>query len=152
MNKNGLDLNLNQVSENERREMPKSNRNITVVLIILVVCLGVFTGYQLSRRGSKVLTSGEISKEQMVKGKEFGAKDTSSFKDTAIGVLEKNGLESEGTHRLIREGGPSQTVFVLSSVLDLDQFIGQKIQVWGETNKAQKAGWLMDIGKIKILE
>jgi len=66
--------------------------------------------------------------------------------------LEKNGLDGEGTHRLIREGGPSQTAYVTSSTLDLDQFAGRKVQVWGETFRAQKAGWLMDIGRLKILE
>jgi len=34
----------------------------------------------------------------------------------------------------------------------LDQFVGRKIQIWGETYKAQKAGWLMDVGRVKILE
>jgi hypothetical protein len=30
--------------------------------------------------------------------------------------------------------------------------VGKKVQVWGETFKGQKAGWLMDVGRIKALE
>lgn len=146
--------NLNQLPGDERNEMKSSKKIIPIILIILMIGAGIFTGYLISgkKRSSSISSGGEIPKGQLVKGKEFGAKDTSSFKDTAMGVVEQNSAGGEGTHRLIREGGPSQTVYMISSVLDLDQFVGLKIQVWGETFKGQKAGWLMDIGRVKILE
>lgn len=125
---------------------------LPVLLVILVLVLGITTGYFFSlggRKSSSKITRG-ISQKDLVKGKEFGAKNAS--KDTAIGVLEKGGLDGEGTHRLLREGGPSQTLYLTSSVLDLDQFVGKKIQIWGETYKAQKAGWFMDLQRLKILE
>jgi hypothetical protein len=25
------------------------------------------------------------------------------------------------------------------------------VKVWGETNKAQKAGWLMDVGRVQVV-
>jgi hypothetical protein len=31
-------------------------------------------------------------------------------------------------------------------------FVGHKITVWGETFSAQKAGWLMDVGRVQIIE
>ncbi|MCL5090871.1 MAG: hypothetical protein M1514_02560 [Patescibacteria group bacterium] len=135
---------------------PSSANPFIFVLIVFFIVSGIVSGYFLAKRNQKSsaasATVGTVSKDKIVKGSEFGVKDVSTFKDTATGSLEAGGLEGEGTHKIIREGGPSQTVYVISSVLDLDQFVGKKVQVWGETMKAQKAGWLMDVGRIKILE
>lgn len=143
-----------QVSPEGRLKIVK--RILPLLAILLVIGLGVFTGFYFGGKGGgKVFLpglGGLVPKDKIVKGSEFGSKDLSKFKDTAMGVLESGGLDGEGTHKLIREGGPSQTVYLTSSVLDLDQFVGKKIQIWGETFKAQKAGWLMDIGRVKILE
>lgn len=133
----------------------KRKKLLPVILVAVVILVGVASGYLFSgkSRGSSVTEmTGVIPAGELVSGKEFGAKDASAFKDTAIGVLEKGVVNGEGTHQLIREGGPSQTAFLTSSVLDLDQFEGKKVQIWGETFKAQKAGWLMDVGRVKILE
>ncbi len=141
-----------QVLKTGAKNLPKI---LPVILVVLVVGLGITSGY-LFAGGKKVSVapggSGEVDQSKIVKGAEFGLKDASTFKDTATGVLEIGGLDGEGTHKLVREGGPSQTVYLTSSVLDLDQFNGKKIQIWGETNRGQKAGWLMDVGKVKILE
>lgn len=119
---------------------------VTVVYVILVV-LGVGTGFLLSRNtaAGTPLTSGDIVGTE----KTVGSSDTQTFKDSAQGTLEKGGLDGEGTHKLIREGGPSQTVYLTSSVVDLDQFAGKKVKVWGQTIAAQKAAWLMDVGKVE---
>lgn len=132
----------------------KLKKIFPIFLAVLVIGLGVFTGYTLSGKKGKTFLGGKgtVSPETIVKGSEFGAKAEKDFKDTATGVLEAGGLDGEGTHKLLREGGPSQTVYLTSSILDLDQFSGKKVQLWGETFKAQKAGWLMDVGRIKILE
>lgn len=136
-----------------KKSFPK--KIIIVGLVVLVVGLGILTGFLLAGRGKVAVApggTGEVEKSKIVKGAEFGFQEASTFKDTAMGLLEAGGIDGEGTHKLIREGGPSQTVYLTSSVLDLDQFVGRKIQIWGETNKAQKAGWLMDAGRIKVLE
>lgn len=84
---------------------------------------------------------------------EFGLLDAEeTFKDNAIGVLKEGGIDGEGTHHLEREGGPSQNVYLTSSAVDLSQLIGRKVQVWGETFATQKAGWFMDVVKVKVLE
>lgn len=123
---------------------------LVVVFVVIIVGAGALTGYLLSGKGggSKLLSA--PGTEQ--KGKEVGSTDNQTFKDTATGVIEKGGLDSEGTHKLIREGGPSQIAYLTSSIIDLDQFVGKKVQVWGETFKGQKAAWLMDVGRVKILE
>jgi hypothetical protein len=137
-------------------EIPKGiNKALVVFLIVLMVGLGIVSGYFFTGRNRVAITSGGtgvVAESSIIKGAEFGLKDESTFKDTAMGTVEAGGIDSEGTHKLLREGGPSQTVYLISSVLDLDQFVGKKVQVWGETNKAQKAAWLMDVGKVKILE
>lgn len=146
--------NLESLDEKNMADGGSDKNIILVVLIVLAVGLGAFTGYYFSGKkfgGSKAASGGIISQDKITKGVEFGVEDTGKA-DSAVGVVEKGGIDGEGTHKLLREGGPSQNVYLTSSVLDLDQFPGKKIQVWGETMKAQKAGWLMDVIKIKILE
>jgi len=53
---------------------------------------------------------------------------------------------------LIRPGGDSQNVYLTSTVIDLESFVGKKVEVWGETIGAREAGWLMDVGKVKVTE
>jgi len=131
--------------------MPEATKNknlmIPLAAAIIIILLGVATGYGLVAKSGSADTSGTAQK-----GQEVGSTNEKVFKDTATGTLEKGGVDGEGTHKLIREGGPSQTAYLNSSVIDLDQYVGKKVQVWGETNKGQKASWLMDVGKLKILE
>jgi hypothetical protein len=128
--------------------------NYKVLLILAgvgIATVGAGTGYLLSKdnRVSGVATVNN----QMVKSEtEVGSKDTKTFRDTATGVLEKNGTNGVGTHKLIREGGPSQTLYMVSSIVDLDQFDGKKVEVWGESQKMAKGIWFMDIGRVKIVE
>lgn len=146
---------------NQNFESPKNDKKMSPILLIIgaiiIIGVGAFAGSKLTAISGKVvsgttkLEQGSIPKENIAKGKEFGVADPGKV-DTAIGVVEKGGINGEGTHKLLREGGSSQTVYMTSSVLDLDQFVGLKIQIWGETNKAQKAGWLMDVVKVKVLD
>ena len=75
-----------------------------------------------------------------------------NFGDSAMGTIKSGGVNGEGTHTLIREGGITQNAALTSSVVDLDLFIDKKVEVKGETNDSNKAGWFMDVGSIKILE
>lgn len=74
------------------------------------------------------------------------------FKDSATGTIEKGSINGVGTHILNRPGGADQRAALTSSIIDLDLFVGKKVEVKGETNSSAKAGWLMDVGSIKILE
>lgn len=135
----------------ETEEIKKKNIRqflLPSLLVVAIIGAGVLTGFFLSKKvASPTMAPGTVQE-----GKEMGSPDIKTFKDTATGVIEKGGLNGEGTHKLIREGGPSQTAYLTSSIIDLDQFVGKKVQVWGETFKGQKAGWLMDVGRVKILE
>ncbi|MBI4058879.1 hypothetical protein HY404_01410 [Candidatus Microgenomates bacterium] len=127
-----------------------------VIAIVVVVVGGVGAGYLFSQTQGSVLSGKTVAVAPGAKvnnlAKEAGLSDEKTFRDNATGILREGGLDGEGTHHLEREGGPSQTVYLTSSVIDLDEFIDQKVQVWGETYTAQKAGWFMDVGKIKVLD
>ena len=123
------------------------------VFLVVVILMGTITGYILARNKQQS-PLGNVSKGSVIKtDKEAGISDEKSFRDNATGTVEKNDgkITDEGSHKLIR-GDTTQTAYLTSSVIDLDQYVGKKVQVWGETFKGQRAGWLMDVGRIKILD
>lgn len=133
--------------------MSKKVNTVIYFVYFVLILLGVGTGYLLHRNlsGGKGIGSGE--KVTMTKTEKVeGLNDAKTFADPAEGIVEKGGVDTEGTHKLIREGGPSKTVALVSSVLDLDDYIGKKVTVWGQTFPPQKAGWFMDVGKIELRE
>lgn len=129
-------------------------KNLFIFLIIAMV-MGVMTGYILSNRGEtngNTLTSGTIDPAKISKGTIVGSNDVKTFKDTATGVLKNGGINGEGQFHLVRIGGDSQNVYLTSSSVDLSQFVGKKIKIWGQTQTAQYAGWLMDVGRVQVEE
>lgn len=141
------------VIKNFEENSPLFTRKL-IIIFLVVILIGVGTGYLLGSKGSSVgglnikqaIESGSIKK-----GTTEGSSDMSSFKDTAEGKLKEGGIDGEGAFHLERPGGESQNVYLTSSIVDLSKYIGKKIKVWGQTQKAQKAGWLMDVGKIEVL-
>jgi hypothetical protein len=131
------------VSEGEQSMKKLTGKTIIGVYTVLIL-LGVGTGYVLSRP-STATAPGSVSTGTVV-----GSTDTTTFKDSAVGVIQKGGSGSEGTHALIRDGGPSQTAYLISSIVDLDQYVGKKVKVWGQTMAAKKVSWLMDVGKVEL--
>lgn len=129
-------------------------KNLFIVLIGAVV-VGGMTGFVLSNRngsGGNTLTTGTIDSSKVSKGTVVGSSDTKTFKDIANGALKAGGINGEGQFHLVRPGGDSQNVYLTSSSVDLSKFVGKKIKVWGETQKAQYAGWLMDVGRVEVIE
>lgn len=134
----------------------KSNNSIVsfglIIFLILVIGLGVGTGYLLSKRSGGMGNIGIDGLNLTGNTNEVvGSNDLKTFKDTAEGVLNKGGIDGEGQYHLVRPGGDSQNVYLTSSVIDMSKFIGRKIKVWGQTQKAQHAGWLMDVGRVQVL-
>jgi len=124
------------------------------IILIATVIFGVMTGYVFSGKkySRNTLTSESITSSEISKGTVVGSNDTKTFKDTAVGSLKGGGINGEGQFHLVRPGGESQNVYLTSSSIDLSKFIGKKIKVWGETQKAQYAGWLMDAGRVEVAE
>jgi hypothetical protein len=79
-----------------------------------------------------------------------GVLDKKTFTDQAEGTLREGGFEGEGSFHLERPGGKSQYVYLTSTAVDLSEFIGKKVSVWGQTYEAEKAGWLMDVGYVEL--
>ena len=129
-----------------------------IALLFFFVVLGIGSGYMLSQsgKGKSPLSVGSFGKggvsSEAKKGTVVGSDDTKTFKDTTEGVLQKEGKNGEGQFHLVRPGGESQYVYLTSSIVDLSQFVNVKIKVWGETQKARKVGWLMDVGRVEVLE
>lgn len=136
-----------------RGETPKFVPPISFVAgtIVLGIISGTLLFLQIGRGGVSLggRTTTSISGSG---GVTVGSKDTKVFRDCTSGELAKNDgkITTEGSHMLIRPGGVSQTVYLTSSVVDLEQFVGKQVEVCGETFKGQKAGWLMDAGRITL--
>lgn len=136
----------------------KRNKWMVPGLCFFVILLGVGTGWVLSGGAdAKTNTATNISttqKETVTQSDtEAGMSDTSAFeKEAPIGKLVKGGIDGEGQYHLERDGGPSQNVYLTSTVIDLASFEGKKVQVWGNSLSGKKAGWLMDVGKVKVVE
>lgn len=134
------------------KEIEELDKKLLIAVVAVLILGGISTGYFLAKKK----TSGELilpgNGGKIVKTEKVVGSTDKVFKDTAEGTLEKGGIDGEGSHKLIREGGPSQTAYLTSSIINLDEFVGKKVRVWGETFAAEKAGWLMDVGRVEILE
>lgn len=134
---------------------PKKSVPVKLIAgLVAVIITGILSGYGLFNLKSgtgtapkklKTSTEGGVNP-----GDSFGVDDTQAFTDSAEGELAIGGIGGEGSHHLIREGGESQYVYLTSSILDLDQFVGKTVKIWGQTFDAQKAGWLMDVGRLEV--
>lgn len=148
-------------STHSHSSMSRSNSKFPIIIAVIAIVAGIFTGfgtYRLQTQAGTVpgLNNGEpiqqIADDSAKAGDIFGSADEAAFKDSAQGYLEIGGLNGEGSHKLKRAGGESQTVYLVSTVTDLDKFDGMTIKVWGETYKGQKAGWLMDVGRVQVVD
>jgi hypothetical protein len=127
-----------------------------IISLLVVIVLGFGSGYLLAKVNPnltqpKALPSPD-EKNAIEAGKTYGTNDTGTFKDSAEGILKEGGIEGEGQYHLERPGGESQNVYMTSSLVDLSLFINRKVKVWGATQTAQRAGWLMDVGKVEVLD
>jgi len=125
-------------------------------IVVVLVGLGIFTGLIASsvqkakaqNQQAKSIEEEELSPQQQ---ESFAQ----TFRDEAEGTVEKNDdldKYAQGTHKLLRPGGESQTAYLTSSVLDLDEYVGKKVKVFGETFGSSQVGWLMDVGKVEVVE
>ncbi len=129
---------------------------VVVVLSILVVGVGVLTGWLLS--GSRLTPAGEERKLQVTSE----SASTNSLEEGQVvdsqkygeveGVLVKGGIKGEGTHHIERDNNPARYVYLSSTVIDLDKYTGKKVKIWGETISSVNAPWLMDVVKIKTID
>lgn len=126
-----------------------SPKKLLFLTVLISLVLGSLTGYILASKGSVKNNAGATVPKT-------AQQDTRTFRDFADGVIKTKPQPSdpgeyvEGTHLLEREG--AVPVALTSSVVDLSQYEGKKVKVFGETQKALKEGWLMDVGKVEELK
>ena len=132
----------------------KFTKILPFLIVFLIIGLGIFTGLVASSvqktkaqgKQAKSLEEEELSPQQQ---ESFAQ----TFRDEAEGTIEKNDdldKYAQGTHKLLRSGGESQTAYLTSSVMDLDEYVGKKVKVFGETFGSSQVGWLMDVGKVEV--
>ncbi len=135
----------------KRLQIPSNPIKLLIGIVIASVILGALTGYSLSSKGK---ANGLNSAGLSIGAPKTAQQDTRTFKDFAEGTLKARPQPSdpseyvEGTHFLERPG--AVPVALTSSVIDLTQYEGKKVKVFGETQKALKEGWLMDVGKVEV--
>lgn len=140
---------------------PVKQSKLIPVLVIIGILLGLSTGFYFAKKqllladggtptsaGPQALTSATAIK----KGDVFGSSDEKTFRDQTEGILVMGGIDGEGSHHIERGDNKSQWVYITSTVVDLDLLVGDRVTVWGETNQGKKAGWLMDVGRVKVEE
>jgi len=132
---------------------------LSALVIVFIIAGGVISGYFLSQKSpakDNPTTTKKINGNvEIVSGtREKGIKDSRVFRDSTQGRLEVNDFSQvdEGSFKLLRVGGKSQTVYLNSSVVNLSEFVGECVEVWGETFTGRKAGWLMDVGRVKVMD
>lgn len=130
----------------------KTSTGTLIIVIVITALLGIGTGYLLKsgKSGGATTTTTTGSKETVKET--AGILDEKTFPDSVEGMLKEGGVEDEGSHHLERPGGQSQNVYLTSSTVDLSEFEGKKIRVRGKTFQGQKAGWLMDVGYVEVLQ
>lgn len=141
-----------------------NKQKTTIIVTVVAIVLGLGTGWYVAQKklllagggtkgpGPSAMAQNPDSAGSVKVGDVFGVNDEKSFRDSAEGILVAGGIEGEGSHHLERGVDKSQWVYLTSSVVDLDLFVGNKVGVWGETFQGKKAGWLMDVGRVKVLE
>jgi hypothetical protein len=158
LNNNNENMNLQELPneplihslEKSGENMKNNNTKLYSIFIIVGVLSGFVLSFFLSRNKSVENRIGSSIVENADK-KIVGSTDEKTFRDCVEGNMEAGGLDGEGTHKLIREGGESQTVYLVSSIVNLTQFEGKKVKICGETFAAKKAGWFMDVGRVETL-
>lgn len=141
----------------ETGSKPSATHSLRVAIIIVgIILAGIASGWGIAQTTGtstgKLKSSDAAQQTGISVGDIVGVQDEKTFTGHAEGVLVEGGIEGEGSHHLLREGGKSQNIYLTSSVVDLNLFVGDRIAVWGETFSAQRAGWFMDVGRIKVLE
>jgi len=136
--------------------MSKKVKKTFIIICSVAVLAGIMTGFgafKLKNKGTTAQMQNVTIEEgsKIKNGDVFGVQDKDTFADSATGYIEKGGVDGEGSHKLLREGGETQTVALTSSVVDLDKLVGTEAKIYGETFKADKAGWFMDVGRVEVI-
>jgi len=141
---------------------PATPKYVYAIIIVIAITVGFWVSRFWPSQTTTVSVDSDTSlidnqASKIVEGEEIKVgvvygNLSKTFADSATGIIKSGGVNGEGTHTLERPGGVTQNAALTASVVDLDLFVGKQVEVKGETNKSNKAAWLMDVGSIKITE
>jgi hypothetical protein len=131
-----------------------STKRIYILILAMALFSGSATGYVLASSKAGNTSGGGLV--QQAQGPATQAnQDNQTFKDFAVGTIQpkpspKAGKAdySTGAYLLIREN--AVPVALTSSVVDLSQYSGKKVKIFGETQNDPSGGWLMDVGRVEV--
>lgn len=132
----------------KRFKFSSSPNKIFIGILVFALVAGLGTGYILASSGSSKDAPIVINTKPKT-----ASQDNKTFRDFAEGTImkkpepKKGEVYTEGTHLLKRDN--AVPVALTSSVVNLDDFVNKKVKVFGETQKALREGWLMDVGKVE---
>jgi len=138
--------NNNLIHTLETKEVEGMSYVTFFTLIAVAVIIGAVLSFSFSRFNKKITNNSNAK----TTAQSAGVVDKKTFKDSVEGILREGGIDGEGNFHLERPGGLSQNVYLTSTTVDLSNYIGKKVKVWGQTFQAEKAGWLMDVGLVEI--
>lgn len=132
-----------------------SKKFVPVVIVVVIITAGIYSGLVLSSLGKQkaAAVGNSTESEELTPEQEQTLQVVT--RDEAEGTLEKNDKLDEtaqGQWKLIRPGGESQTAYLTSSYLDLDEYVGKNVKVKGESLGSDKVGWLLDVATVEVIK
>lgn len=134
--------------------LTKKVAGIVALMVVLGLATGFFLGKMRPSTSTSTMNGQVINKSSIHAGSVYGSESDKDYDMSEVpqGTLKLGGIQGEGEYHLEREGGAARNVYLTSSSVDLSQFVGRKVKVWGQTQKGQEAGWLMEVGRLEVLE
>jgi len=139
--------NKNMLHTLETKEVDEVSYASFFTFVAVAVVIGAVIGFGLTRFNKKTASNGVTTKNT---AQSAGIVDKKTFKDSVEGILREGGIDGEGNFHIERPGGVSQNAYLTSSTVDLSNYVGKKVKVWGQTFSGQTAGWLMDVGLVEV--
>jgi len=139
--------NKNMLHTLETKEVDEVSYASFFTFVAVAVVIGAVIGFGLTRLNKKTASNGVTTKDT---AQSAGVVDKKTFKDSVEGILREGGIDGEGNFHIERPGGVSQNAYLTSSTVDLSNYVGKKVKVWGQTFSGQTAGWLMDVGLVEV--
>jgi len=139
--------NKNMLHTLETKEVDEVSYASFFTFVAVAVVIGAVIGFGLTRLNKKTASNGVTTKDT---AQSAGVVDKKTFKDSVEGILREGGIDGEGNFHIERPGGVSQNAYLTSSTVDLSNYVGKRVKVWGQTFSGQTAGWLMDVGLVEV--
>ncbi len=141
------------VKELEPVKETKITISLPMILFALaIIVAGGVTGYVLAGGGGNISIGGATQSTSGKSVANVAGIDCKMKGEIPEGILKKGGIDGEGSHHLERDGDPARNVYLTSSVIPLDDYIGKKVRLCGTTFDAENAGWFMDVERLEVLE